>query len=152
MKVKIMKKALVFFVMAVVIAGAFSATTVNALPTDSYVGQIGTREVIRHGKYLVLGAFGKYTYVASDDSDHKSSYKLAKCTAYKYIKKQDKYVSCSTKKAQGKNKSVMTEYINYNGSVAKIEYYGEIYRTSEDTSGVLEKGKTRIYRTGCPVK
>ncbi len=138
--------------MAVVIAGAFSATTVNAFSTKDYVGQIGTREEVRSGKYLVVGAFGKYTYVASNDSDHKGSLKSAKCTSYKYEKPGDKYVTYSKKSKTKAAKNVMTDNVTFDDSVAKIEYYGAVYRTSCSNSGILESGKIRIYRSGCPIK
>ncbi len=146
------KKILVtFFMLIMVICCSFSVSAYTSNRIFNIKGGIGTTDTYRNGEYVTTYAFKTWAYVSTMDKDHYDSYKLARCTSFK-IDSNDSYKTYSIKMRQGTKRSYSTDNVLFNGSVAKIEYFGKIHRTSEKSTKVLQYIKIRVFRSGCPVK
>lgn len=102
--------------------------------------------------YLGLSPEGRWGFVYSPYEDHKDSYKYISITTYGYTEStKTHYV-----KETVNNGSVKSEVISPNaaidGKVSKVVYNGQVFRTAEKQSGILQKYLIGSFRTGTPIK
>lgn len=102
-------------------------------------------------KYLSLNAEGKWGYVYARTSDHWDSYKYISITTYG-LRSDDTYYVIRTVNNSGTDLDISSPNTTIDGRVAKVVYNGQIFRTSERSSGILQKYLIGSFRSGCPVK
>lgn len=104
------------------------------------------------GKTLGLCPMGSWGFVFSNDSSHTNSYKYLSITSYGYdAAKKSYYVKQSINKG-GTESIIRVEDAKVDSSICKVVYNGQIYRSSEENSGLLQKYLVGSFRSGCPVK
>lgn len=155
---KIIAGALVATVIAT--AGLVAAPQVSAATfiKDSskyyYYCKPGTCTHNEEGKYLGIQAMGNWGFVYSTANDHTDSYKYMLILPYVYNGNSDKYykVESYSSSRGGISPTIIPENATINGTIAKVEYKGRIYRTALKDSGILKEYKIGSFRSGCPLK
>lgn len=102
-------------------------------------------------KYLSLNAEGKWGYVYSRTEDHEDSYKYISVTTYT-ITNGSTYNIKKTVRKGGTAEDISSPYATIDSTIAKVVYNGQIYYTSEKSSGVLQKYLIGSFRSGCELK
>ena len=102
-------------------------------------------------KYLSLNAEGNWGYVYSRDEGHEDSYKYISVTTYGITNGDDYYVK-KTVNNRGTDEDISSPHATIDKSVAKVVFNGQIFYTSEKTSGIMQKYLIGSFRSACPIK
>lgn len=103
-------------------------------------------------KYLSLNAEGNWGYVYSRDEGHKDSYKYISITTYGYKEKETSHYVKKIVNNSGIKSEIISPNAFIDGTVSKVVYNGQVFRTSEKQSGILQKYLIGSFRSGTPIK
>lgn len=104
------------------------------------------------GKPLAMYPMGRWGFVFSNANDHKDSYKRITITTYGYNDKSKSHYKKTAVKNEGTKPEIVSPTASIDGTVSKVVYNGEIYRTAETGSGILQQFFIGSFRTGVPIK
>lgn len=112
----------------------------------------GTCTHYYEGTYLGLDAENSWGFVYSTKNDHRDSLKYISITTYTYNGSNETYTEGPTVNKKSDAETVISPNAVIDGSVAKVVYNGQIYHTSQQSSGVLKKYLIGSFRSGCKIK
>lgn len=130
----------------ILLIGTMLSITVGAY--NEYHSGIGTVDRTVTSRYATVGGMKNYTYTSTKYSDHYSSYKYAACKSYRYV--NGSYVPNDINHATGTSRAIVTDSLIVNGSVGRVLFKGDVYHTSDITSGILSSVTIVVYRAGLP--
>ncbi len=111
----------------------------------------GSCHYLYEKNYLGLSAEGSWGFVYSPYEDHEDSYKYISVTTYGITNGDDYYVK-KTVNNRGTDEDISSPHATIDKSVAKVVFNGQIFYTSEKTSGIMQKYLIGSFRSACPIK
>ena len=84
-------------------------------------------------------------FVYSPHEDHKDSYKYISITTYGYKEKETSHYVKKIVNNSGIKSEIISPNAFIDGTVSKVVYNGQVFRTSEKQSGILQKISNRLF-------
>ena len=112
----------------------------------------GSCHYLYEKNYLGLSAEGSWGFVYSPHEDHKDSYKYISITTYGYKEKETSHYVKKIVNNSGIKSEIISPNAFIDGTVSKVVYNGQVFRTSEKQSGILQKYLIGSFRSGTPIK
>lgn len=102
--------------------------------------------------YLGMSACGRWGFVYSPSKDHKDSFKYISITTYGYNGNTKSHYVKKTINNYGTRSEIISPNAVIDGTVSKVVYNGQVFRTADKKSGILKKYLIGSFRTGIPIK